>query len=179
MTSINKTQAKEQLAALEVEVAKLRAIIDAPKPRTGMIPDIDDIEVGTEYWVVSDDRVHGSEITGSAGNYHKVDVNRIAQGSAFYDKESANLELRRRKLHVLAKQAERDAWLASGDELRLGDGSQGKYSADWDYEDSGIYHDYWNYVQTSHYNFPTKESCKAFFNSLSLEDAKILLTGRV
>lgn len=175
--NIDKQQAVKRLDAIEEEAKQLRSIIEAaePKPRTGMILDINDIEVGNKYWIRTYGDMGARVCTGIP-----LDKRIIETGLAFYDKESAELSQKRVKLKVVAKKAERDAWLAHGDELRWGDDSHAKYCALWNWQDDKIfYEDCDIIIQISDYNFPTKSSCKAFFDSLSKEDAKLLLTGRV
>ena len=91
-TDMNKKTAQEQLSAMQVEMDKLKAIINTPEVKTGRVLSVEDLKMGVNYWSVAD------RTSTSFYMRDKIDIRRIETGSAFYDKETAEKHLEYLKL---------------------------------------------------------------------------------
>ena len=89
---MNKKTAQEQLSAMQVEMDKLKAIINTPEVKTGRVLSVEDLKMGVNYWSVAD------RTSTSFYMRDKIDIRRIETGSAFYDKETAEKHLEYLKL---------------------------------------------------------------------------------
>jgi hypothetical protein len=91
-TDMNKKTAQEQLSAMQVEMDKLKAIINTPEVKTGRVMSADDLERGDLYWCVYGD-TQLRTFTECA-----VDFRRIDAGLVFHDDTSAEKYLEYLKL---------------------------------------------------------------------------------
>jgi hypothetical protein len=91
-TDMNKKTAQEQLSAMQVEMDKLKVIINTLEVKTGRVMRVEDLEMGVNYWSVAD------RTSTSFYMRDKIDIRRIETGSAFYDKETAEKHLEYLKL---------------------------------------------------------------------------------
>ena len=89
---MNKKTAQEQLTALQVEIDKLKVIINTPEVKTGRVLSMGDLELNAKYWVVY------TAITRTTMDNDSFDKARIETGSAFHDKETAERYLTYLKL---------------------------------------------------------------------------------
>jgi hypothetical protein len=112
---MNKQTAQEQIAVMQVEMDKLKAIIDRPEVKTGRVMSVCDLERNSLYYSVS----HTLLTSVSSLGGHAVDSLRTATGTAFHDKESAERHLEYLKL----EQELRRAQAADG-----GEGVEAKYN---------------------------------------------------
>ena len=84
---MNKKTAQEQMTALQVEMDKLKAIIDKPEVKAGRVLSLDDLELKAEYWFTGGVADRGASRTSMDNDV--FDKASISTGSAFHDKESA------------------------------------------------------------------------------------------
>jgi hypothetical protein len=114
---MNKQTAQEQIAVMQIEMDKLKAIIDKqeakPEAKTGRVMGLDDIEDGATYWLLR------ADIISTRMDSDTVDKARIDMGNAFHDRETAEKYLEYLKL----EQELRRAQIADG-----GEGVEEKYN---------------------------------------------------
>jgi hypothetical protein len=101
---MNKQTAQEQMAVMQIEMDKLKAIIDKPeaKPeaKTGRVMSAADLKQMAHYWVATYN-IFSSTFFGD-----KSDLTRIDVGMAFHDKESAETYLEYLKLEQELRRAQ-------------------------------------------------------------------------
>jgi hypothetical protein len=101
---MNKQTAQEQMAVMQIEMDKLKAIIDKqeakPEVKTGRVISKADLEYGAYYWFL---RV---EVANTRMDNDTVDKKRIDMGNAFHDKESAEKYLEYLKLEQELRRAQ-------------------------------------------------------------------------
>tara|TARA_R110000850_G_scaffold270410_1_gene403438 strand:- start:31 stop:747 length:717 start_codon:yes stop_codon:yes gene_type:complete len=101
---MNKKSAQEKYAAMQIEMNKLQAIIDAPEIKTGRILSADELTHGVEYYhIVRSQSPSKAIFTG-----HDADLQRINQGVAFHDEKSASQQIELFKLEQLLRIAQRE-----------------------------------------------------------------------
>ena len=96
---MNKQTAQEQMAVMQIEMDKLKAIIDKPEVKTGRVLSVGDLELNAKYWFVY------TGVSRTSMDNNVFDRARIETGSAFHDKESAEKYLEYLKL-------EQELWIA-------------------------------------------------------------------
>ena len=89
---MNKQTAQEQMAVMQIEMDKLKAIIDKPEVKTGRVMSADDLERGDLYWCVYGDTQLRTFTE------CPVDFRRIDAGLVFHDDTSAERHLEYLKL---------------------------------------------------------------------------------
>ena len=89
---MNKQTAQEQIAVMQIEMDKLKAIIDKPEVKTGRVLSADDLRMGATYWVGY------YSVSSSIFMADNSDISRIEAGFTFHDKESAERHLEYLKL---------------------------------------------------------------------------------
>jgi hypothetical protein len=111
---MNKQTAQEQMAVMQIEMDKLKAIIDKPeaKPevKTGRVMSLEDLQLGDYYWIA---------FTHPRTSVFKKDIyskGHIESGLAFHDKETAEKYLEYLKL----EQELRRAQIADGEATGYG-----------------------------------------------------------
>jgi predicted phage tail protein len=83
---MNKQTAQEQIAVMQIEMDKLKAIINKPEVKTGRVMNEEDLERNTLYYTA----LHTLVSPVCASDAHSVDSRRIATGTTFHDKETAD-----------------------------------------------------------------------------------------
>jgi len=163
---MNKQQASEQLKQLESEVAKLKAIIEAPKPKAAIA--VSELSDGDEYFVcglagVSDDLP-----------WRHTDMDRflLSQGKIHLTKESAELEAKYNKLNQELRVAMAEDW---GDvEVDWDDNNQVKWRIEW----YGVKIECgFSYKEFQKIHFRTKESRDKFYKEHTTEELELLIKG--
>jgi hypothetical protein len=107
---MDKQEAKEQMAVMQIEMDKLKAIINKPEAKTGRVMSGGDVKCGVHYWCVYGDsrmRTFTSDM---------VDIRRIDAGLAFLDEETAESHLEYLKLEQVLRRAQ------------IADGGEGAYT---------------------------------------------------
>ena len=97
---MNKQTAQEQMAVMQIEMDKLKAIIDKPEVKTGRVMSPDDLGYRVSYWCAYGDsrmRTFKSDM---------VDIRRIEAGLAFHDEETAEKYLEYLKLEQELRRAQ-------------------------------------------------------------------------
>jgi hypothetical protein len=97
---MNKQTAQEQIAVMQIEMDKLKAIIDKPEAKTGRVLSKDDLDCGAYYWFLR------AEVCNTIMDNDMVDKKRIDMGSAFHDKETAERHLEYLKLEQELRRAQ-------------------------------------------------------------------------
>jgi hypothetical protein len=101
---MNKQTAQEQIAVMQIEMDKLKAIIDKqeakPEAKTGRVMGLDDIEDGDTYWLLR------ADIISTRMDSDTVDKARIDMGNAFHDRETAEKYLEYLKLEQELRRAQ-------------------------------------------------------------------------
>jgi hypothetical protein len=115
---MNKQTAQEQIAVMQIEMDKLKAIIDRPEVKTGRVMSVEDLEVGYEYFHASRNTVR-YVFSGDMMDRGLIDV-----GNAFHDRETAEKYLEYLKLEQELRRAQ------------AADGGVGKYKIVFD--NSGV-----------------------------------------
>jgi hypothetical protein len=110
---MNKQTAQEQIAVMQIEMDKLKAIINKPEAKTGRVMSGGDLKYGAQYFYTI-----GSVNTNTFRN-DSIDRGIITVGAAFHDKETAKRHLEYLKL----EQELRRAQAADG-----GEGVEEKYN---------------------------------------------------
>jgi hypothetical protein len=106
---MNKQTAQEQMAVMQVEMDKLKAIINKPEVKTGRVMSGGDLKYMAPYWVTTYN-IFSSTFFGD-----KSDLSRIDAGMAFHDKESAEKYLEYLKLEQELRRAQAADGSAGGD----------------------------------------------------------------
>jgi hypothetical protein len=99
---MNKQTAQEQMAVMQIEMDKLKAIIDKPEAKTGRVMRVCDVERNSVYYSVS----HTLLTSVSSFGGHAVDTLRVDTGTAFHDKETAEKYLEYLKLEQELRRAQ-------------------------------------------------------------------------
>ena len=97
---MNKQTAQEQIAVMQIEMDKLKAIINKPEVKTGRVMSVEDLEVGYEYFHASRNTVR-YVFSGDMMDRGLIDV-----GNAFHDKETAKRHLEYLKLEQELRRAQ-------------------------------------------------------------------------
>jgi hypothetical protein len=97
---MNKQTAQEQMAVMQIEMDKLKAIIDKPEVKTGRVLGLDCLKRNAEYWYV------WNSVEMSSMDSDEIDKSRIQAGNAFYDKETAERHLEYLKLEQELRRAQ-------------------------------------------------------------------------
>jgi hypothetical protein len=105
---MNKQTAQEQMAVMQIEMDKLKAIIDKPEAKTGRVMKQADLERNTLYYTAL--RTLISPVC--ASDEHTINSRRIVTGTVFHDKETADKYFEYLKL----EQELRRAQAADGEE---------------------------------------------------------------
>jgi hypothetical protein len=99
---MNKQTAQEQMAVMQIEMDKLKAIIDKPEVKIGRVMRVCDVEIHSVYYSVS----HTLLTSVSSFGGHAVDTLRVDTGTAFHDKETAEKYLEYLKLEQELRRAQ-------------------------------------------------------------------------
>jgi hypothetical protein len=97
---MNKQTAQEQMAVMQIEMDKLKAIIDKPEAKTGRVLSTMDLKMGINYWYVS------AYTNTSIYMQDKIDISQIRTGAAFHDEETAEKYLEYLKLEQELRRAQ-------------------------------------------------------------------------
>jgi hypothetical protein len=97
---MNKQTAQEQMAVMQIEMDKLKAIIDKPEVKTGRVMSVEDLEVGYEYFHASRNTVR-YVFSGDMMDRGLIDV-----GNAFHDRETAKKHIEYLKLEQELRRAQ-------------------------------------------------------------------------
>jgi hypothetical protein len=154
---MNKQTAQEQMAVMQIEMDKLKAIIDKPEVKTGRVMSVEDLKVGVAYFFTA--RTICSNLF--AGD--EVDAERVEAGMAFHDEETAKRHLEYLKLEQELRRAQ------------AADGGGGINSilltkrGSLHNETSDVYHE--------KISFKTREARDAFRNTYTKEQLTLLIRG--
>jgi hypothetical protein len=154
---MNKKTAQEQMKAMQIEMDKLKAIINTPEVKTGRVLSAGDLELNAEYWFVY------TGVSRTSMDNNDFDKARIKNGKAFHDKETARKYFEYLKL----EQELRIAQAADGGEgthailLTKGDALQTEPSS--------------NYIEKI--SFKTEEARDRFFAVHTREQLILLIRG--
>jgi hypothetical protein len=154
---MNKQTAQEQMAVMQIEMDKLKAIIDRPEVKTGRVMSPDDLKYGVHYWCVYSDFQMGTF------TYDMVDIRRIEAGLAFHDKETAEKHLEYLKLEQELRRAQ------------IADGGAGINSILL--TKNGSLHNELASVYHEKISFNTREARDAFRNTYTKEQLTLLIRG--
>jgi hypothetical protein len=97
---MNKQTAQEQIAVMQIEMDKLKAIIDKPEVKAGRVMSVEDLKYGAQYFYTI-----GSVNTNTFRN-DSIDRGIITVGAAFHDKETAGKYLEYLKLEQELRRAQ-------------------------------------------------------------------------
>jgi hypothetical protein len=97
---MNKQTAQEQMAVMQIEMDKLKAIIDKPEAKTGRVLGLDCLKRNAEYWYV------WNSVERSSMDGDEIDKSRIQAGNAFHDRETAKRHLEYLKLEQELRRAQ-------------------------------------------------------------------------
>ena len=97
---MNKKTAQEQLTALQVEMDKLKVIINTPEVKTGRVLSTEGLEIGYEYFHAS------RNVVRYLFSGDTLDRGLIDMGNAFHDKETAESYLTYLKLEQELRRAQ-------------------------------------------------------------------------
>jgi hypothetical protein len=115
---MNKQTAQEQMAVMQIEMDKLKAIIDKqeakPEVKTGRVLSLEDIGYGVSYWTITMDACSSTCYNDS------YDKTRIEVGLAFHDEETAKKHIEYLKLEQELRRAQ------------IADGGAGEYKIVFD-----------------------------------------------
>ena len=89
---MNKQTAQEQMTVMQIEMDKLKAIINTPEVKTGRVLNGEDLELKAEYWFVY------AEVRRTIMDNDVFDKARIENGMAFHDRGTAEKYLEYLKL---------------------------------------------------------------------------------
>jgi hypothetical protein len=157
---MNKQTAQEQMAVMQKEMDKLKAIIDKPEAKTGRVMSVCDLERNTLYYTA----LHTLVSPACASDEHSIDSRRIVTGTAFHDKETADKYFEYLKL----EQELRRAQIADG-------GVRGEYCLillnDGSFYQMDMSH-YWEKI-----SFNTHSARKAFRAAHTDEQLTLLIRG--
>ena len=162
---MNKQQASERLKQLESEVAKLKAIIEAPEGKAAIA--VSELSDGDEYFVCT---LHG-EAAGYEWCDQSFDKRMLSQGKVHLTRESAELEYKYNKLNQELRVAMAADW---GDvEVDWEDKRHGKWCIV--YENMTNCARYRNYFQKIH--FRTEDARDKFYEEHTEEELELLIKG--
>jgi hypothetical protein len=85
-TDMNKKTAQEQLSAMQVEMDKLKAIIDTPEVKAGRVMDVNDLD---NFFYVTNERCQPTRIGVMHYDAKKL-LNLVSMGVIFHDEQSCN-----------------------------------------------------------------------------------------
>jgi hypothetical protein len=153
---MNKQTAQEQIAVMQIEMDKLKAIIDKPEAKTGRVLCMDDLERNARYWYV------WNSVKSSRMDYDGTDNSRIDAGNAFHDEQSAERHLQYLKLEQELRRAQ------------INDGGRGRYVLVIDGRDSICSIDSLYYEKIS---FSTQEARDRFRSTHTDEQLTLLIRG--
>jgi hypothetical protein len=97
---MNKQTAQEQIAVMQIEMDKLKAIIDKPEVKTGRVMHSDELRNGVIYYTIKS-AVHTYSFSNDS-----LDNKHILLGTAFHDKETAEQYLEYLKLEQELRRAQ-------------------------------------------------------------------------
>jgi hypothetical protein len=97
---MNKQTAQEQMAVMQIEMDKLKAIIDRPEAKTGRVMSVEDLKVGVAYFFTA------RNICSNLFVGDEVDAERVDVGNAFHDKETAKKHIEYLKLEQELRRAQ-------------------------------------------------------------------------
>jgi hypothetical protein len=97
---MNKQTAQEQMAVMQIEMDKLKAIIDKPEAKTGRVMNVSDLQLDTCFWSAWD-KPRGITFRGD-----NTDKRLVEAGIAFHDKETAEKHLKYLKLEQELRRAQ-------------------------------------------------------------------------
>jgi hypothetical protein len=97
---MNKQTAQEQIAVMQIEMDKLKAIINKPEAKTGRVMSVSDLQVDISYWA------GGHEARRVKFKGDSVDKGLIESGVAFHDKETAEKHIEYLKLEQELRRAQ-------------------------------------------------------------------------
>lgn len=149
------------LEDLEEEYNRVK---ETMKPKTGRVLDTD---YAGDYWYVS--------FQGDVNAHSGAKINNrshVIYGPIFYDKESAEQYKRWLELDHTARVAMAESW--DGEKADWEDGDQEKWCVIIDGKNVVV--DYW-YGYFKPYHFRTKKDARAFIDSITHEEAKLLIKG--
>jgi hypothetical protein len=156
---MNKQTAQEQMAVMQIEMDKLKAIIDKPEAKTGRVMSPDDLKRDTVYWITLQ-----AVFQDTSSCVSSLDRQRVAAGIAFHDELSAEKYLEYLKL----EQELRRAQIADG-------GVRGEYCLillnDGSFYQMDMSH-YWEKI-----SFNTHSARKAFRAAHTDEQLTLLIRG--
>jgi hypothetical protein len=98
--NMNKQTAQEQMAVMQIEMDKLKAIINKPEAKTGRVMSLEDIGYGVSYWTSTMD------VCSRTCYNDSYDKTRIEVGLAFHDEQSAERHLEYLKLEQELRRAQ-------------------------------------------------------------------------
>lgn len=163
---MNKQQASEQLKQLESEVAKLKAIIEAPEPKPAIA--VSELSYGDNYFLC---RPYG-EVTDFNWGGEPFDKRMLSQGKIHLTRESAELEIKYNKLNQELRVAMAADW---GDvEVDWGDNDQDKWIIEWYGNKTQCCFSYKDFQKI---HFRTKEARDKFYKEHTEEELELLIKG--
>ena len=154
---MNKQTAQEQIAVMQIEMDKLKAIIDKPEAKTGRVMRASDLQLNTYFWSAWD------MLKCVTFNGDSTDRSLIEAGLSFHDEETAKKYLEYLKL----EQELRRAQLADG-------GGWGRYVLVMDGRDSICSIGSLYYEKIS---FSTQEARDKFRHTHTDEQLTLLIRG--
>lgn len=163
---MNKQQASEQLKQLESEVAKLKAIIEAPEGKAAIA--VSELTGGDDYFTCTQ---HG-EAAGYEWCGQSFDKQLLSQGKVHLTKESAELEYKCNKLNQELRVAMAADW---GDvEVDWGDLNQDKWCIEWCKRKSSHCRSLTCFQKI---HFRTKYARDKFYEEHTKEELELLIKG--
>jgi hypothetical protein len=162
-TMMNKQTAQEQMAVMQIEMDKLKAIIDKPEVKTGRVMKDADLERNTLYYTA----LHTLISPVCASDEHSIDSRRIVTGTAFHDKETADKYFEYLQLEQELRRAQAADGEATGDE---------RYNVILNVKD-GKLHTPKALVFHEKISFSTQEARDRFRNTHTDEQLTLLIRG--
>ena len=163
---MNKQQASEQLKQLESEVAKLKAIIEAPDPKSAIV--ISELSYGDEYFGCT----AYDEVSRFVWDGCDLDKRMLSQGKIHLNKESAELEYKYNTLSQELRVAMAADW---GDvEVDWGDNDQDKWVIELYGNKTQCCFSYKDFQKI---HFRTKEARDKFYKEHTEEELELLIKG--
>jgi hypothetical protein len=154
---MNKQTAQEQMAVMQIEMDKLKAIIDKPEAKTGRVMSVSDLQLDTFFWSAWD-TPRGITFRGD-----NTDKRLVEAGIAFHDKETAEKYIEYLKLEQELRRAQApDGGAGINSILLTKKGSLHN-------ETSDIYHE--------KISFKTREARDAFRTAHTDEQLTLLIRG--
>jgi hypothetical protein len=155
--NMNKQTAQEQMAVMQIEMDKLKAIIDRPEAKTGRVMSGGELELNARYWYV------WNSVKYSVMDSDRTDKALIDTGSAFHDKQSAERHLEYLKLEQELRRA------------KITDGGEGAYILVL--SNSGLIHKQSDLINYHKICFNTHSARKAFRTAHTDEQLTLLIRG--